>query len=157
MKWQAEIAHQILEGLEELSGLNAPILAVNPRYFALAHGELPAKYAGQPLTDGDSWAGEIDYDAYVAHCTWLAEEGLVEPYIAGTAILLRNNPTGNIPPYGYDFGYTQPQRLTARGHRYLQAVRSQGGVKSVLANAATKVGLRAVDTGFTQILEYLGV
>ena len=147
MKWQTEIAHQILEGLEALEVLDAPILAPDRH---VAEGEL--------RTAADSWAGEIDFDTYVAHCTWLAEEGLVVPWQAGRNIAyLRNNPGGAISPYGYESGYTQPQRLTARGHRYLQAVRSQGGVKSVLTNAATKVGLRAVDTGFTQILEYLGV
>lgn len=147
MKWQAEVAHQILEGLENLDTLDAPILAPDLHVSK-----------GERQTDTDSWAGAIGYDTYVAHCTWLAEEGLVVPWQAGSNVAyILNNPGGTIPPYGYVSGYTQPQRLTARGHRYLQAVRSQGGVKSVLTNAATKVGLRAVDTGFTQILEYLGV
>ena len=147
MKWQTDVAHQILVGLEELDTLDAPILAPDPHD---TEGEL--------RTASDSWVGEIDYDTYVAHCTWLAEEGLVVPWETGNKIaFLRNNPGGTIPPYGYSSGYTQPQRLTARGHRYLQAVRSKGGLTSVLGDVATKVGLKTVDMGFTQILEHLGV
>ena len=151
MKYQPDIAHQILEGLENFPGLSAPILAsefIEERH-EYGHPDL--------LTDADSWAGAIRYDDFISHCTWLAEDGLVVPWELGSASLLMVNPTGTIPPYGYQEGYSQPQRLTAAGHRYLESVRNKGGLMNAITGAAEQVGREASSIGFRTLLQYLGL
>lgn len=151
MEYQPEIAHQILEGLETFEELSTPILA--SRYSASS----VRTEISDSLTDEDSWAGSIRYDRFVAHCTWLAEDGLVVPWVPGTTNFLLHNPTGQVQPYGYAEGYTQSQRLTAAVHRYLESIRNKGGLVYAIKGAAEEVGREAASIGFRTLLQHVGM